>query len=196
MAIGMEGRQYGYLHRGNDNVFIRNIPTQQVGGYGIGIVYIENVNYPFLPGNVVNACTYDYPVRMRAVQNLTNDRLFNNDPTIVDDVLQAARDLVEKDGCRAICSACGFFGNYHKIVAEALDVPVVNSRMGIDTIETGSKYFVGRCGNHGSRASHFALQTCDVLLVLGSRLAPNTTGYNVKDFSKQSNFLLYICHTH
>ena len=73
---------------------------------------------------------------------------------------------------------------------EALDVPVVNSRMGIDTIETGSKYFVGRCGNHGSRASHFALQTCDVLLVLGSRLAPNTTGYNVKDFSKQSRKIL------
>ena len=31
---------------------------------------------------------------------------------------------MEKDGCRAICSACGFFGNYHKIVSEALDVPV------------------------------------------------------------------------
>ena len=129
MAIGMEGRQYGYLHRGNDNVFIRNIPNQQVGGYGIGIVYIENVNYPFLPGNVVNACTYDYPVRMRAVENLTNDRLFNNDPTIVDDILKAARDLVEKDGCRAICSACGFFGNYHKIVSEALDVPVALSSL-------------------------------------------------------------------
>ena len=73
---------------------------------------------------------------------------------------------------------------------EKLDVPVVNSRMGIDTIESDSRYFVGRCGNHGSRASHFALQTCDVLLVLGSRLAPNTTGYNVRDFSKQSHKIL------
>jgi acetolactate synthase-1/2/3 large subunit len=75
-------------------------------------------------------------------------------------------------------------------LAQALDVPVVNSRMGIDTMESSSRYFVGRCGNHGSRASHFALQTCDVLLVLGSRLAPNTTGYNVRDFSKQSHKIL------
>lgn len=65
-------------------------------------------------------------------------------------------------------------------------IPVVNSRMGIDTINSDSRYFVGRAGNHGSRAAHFALQTCDVLLILGSRLAPNTTGYDVSKFSQQS----------
>ena len=65
-------------------------------------------------------------------------------------------------------------------------IPVVNSRMGIDTIDSDSRYFVGRAGNHGSRPAHFALQTCDVLLILGSRLAPNTTGYDVSKFSQQS----------
>lgn len=66
------------------------------------------------------------------------------------------------------------------------DIPVVNSRMGIDSIVSNDRHFVGRCGNHGDRASHFALQTCDVLLILGCRLAPNTTGYDVTKFSRQS----------
>ncbi len=74
-----------------------------------------------------------------------------------------------------------------------MDLPVTNARMGIDTIQTDSPYYVGRCGNHGFRSSHFALQTCDVLLILGSRLAPNTTGYNVPDFAKQARKILVEC---
>lgn len=69
-------------------------------------------------------------------------------------------------------------------------IPVVNSRMGIDTINSDNRYFVGRAGNHGSRPAHFALQTCDVLLILGCRLAPNTTGYDVSKFSQQSYKIL------
>ncbi len=73
---------------------------------------------------------------------------------------------------------------------EQYQIPVANSRMGIDTIESDNQYFVGRAGNHGSRPAHFALQTCDVLLILGSRLAPNTTGYDVGKFSNQSYKIL------
>ena len=125
----LDGRQYGYLNSGNDGCFVRNIPNQQIAGYPVGIVYIENVNYPMMPGNVVNAYTYDFPVRMMAVPNLTNTRLFEGDPTIADDIIQAARHMVEKEGVRAICSACGFFGNYQKVVSEALDVPVAMSSL-------------------------------------------------------------------
>ncbi|MDR1796542.1 MAG: aspartate/glutamate racemase family protein [Clostridiales Family XIII bacterium] len=122
-------REYGYLHQGNDAHFVRGVPRQQVAGFSVGIVYIENIDYTLMPGNVVNACTYDFPVRMRAVENLTNTRLFEADPTIMDDILAAARHMVEKEGVRAICSACGFFGNYHRQVAAALDVPVALSSL-------------------------------------------------------------------
>lgn len=125
----MKGRRYGYLTPENSGGFYQGIQRQQVAGYPIGIVYIENINYPILPGNVVNAYTYDFPVRMKAVRNLTNDRLFNNDPTILDDILEAARSMVEDDGVRAICSACGFFGNYQQQVRQALDVPVAMSSL-------------------------------------------------------------------
>ncbi|MDO4552438.1 MAG: aspartate/glutamate racemase family protein [Bacillota bacterium] len=123
------GIQYGCLHGENDGRFIRTKPWQQMAGYAIGIVYIEHVNYPLLPGNVVNACTYDYPVRLRAVPNLTNQRLFNADPSIARDIIETAKHMVEKEGVRAVCSACGFFGNYHKQVAAALDVPVAMSSL-------------------------------------------------------------------
>ena len=81
---------------------------------------------------------------------------------------------------------------FRKLLPE-LDVPVTNARMGIDTIQTDSPWYVGRCGNHGFRSAHFALQSCDVLLILGSRLAPNTTGYNVGDFAKQARKILVEC---
>ena len=129
MSRYLEGRRYGFLTPENSGDFYKGIQHQQVAGYPVGIVYIEQVNYPLLPGNVVNACTYDFPVRMKAVPNLTNDRLFNNDPTIVDDIIEAARSMVEKDGVRAVCSACGFFGNYQQQVRRALDVPVAMSSL-------------------------------------------------------------------
>lgn len=129
MSKYLEGRRYGYLTPENNGDFYKGIQHQQVAGYPVGIVYIEHVNYPLLPGNVVNACTYDFPVRMKAVRNLTNDRLFNNDPTIVEDIIAAAKSMVEEDGVRAICSACGFFGNYQQQVRQALDVPVAMSSL-------------------------------------------------------------------
>lgn len=37
--------------------------------------------------------------------------------------------MIEKEGVRAISSACGFFGNFHKQVAAAVDVPVALSSL-------------------------------------------------------------------
>ena len=62
-------------------------------------------------------------------------------------------------------------------VVERLDIPVVTSRGGIDVIHTVHPLFIGRPGSYGDRASHFAIQECDVLLILGSRLSVSTIGY-------------------
>lgn len=129
MTKHLENRRYGLITPENGDTLIRTMDHQQISGYSVGIVYIENVNYPLIPGNVVNAYTYDFPVRMMPVKNLTNDRLFNADPSIKDDIIDAARQMVENEGVRCICSACGFFGNYHKDVAAAIDVPVAMSSL-------------------------------------------------------------------
>ena len=45
----------------------------------------------------------------------------------------------------------------------------------------------GRPGNLGSRPAHFAIQTADVILVLGSRLSLNTTGHTPTDFAPKTD---------
>jgi len=125
----IKDRQLGFLHAGNDNVIVNMRDHQQISGYSVGVIYIEDVWYPMLPGNVVNACTYDFPVRMRAVPGLDIDRLFRADPTIAEDIIALGRHMHEKEGVRALCSACGFFGNFQKQVAEALDFPVAMSSL-------------------------------------------------------------------
>lgn len=165
MGKYMEGRRYGYLRPENDGGFYKGIQWQQVAGYSVGIVYIENVNYPLMPGNVVNAYTYDFPVRMKAVPNLTNDRLFNNDVTIADDIIATARSMVENDGVRAICSACGFFGNFQKQVREALDVPVAMSSLVQlpliqNLIKPGQK--IGIITANGGSMTEELLESCGV----------------------------------
>lgn len=57
------------------------------------------------------------------------------------------------------------------------NIPVVLSRGGIDVVSSDSKYYVGRPGAYGDRASHYAIQNCDMLLILGSRLSVSTIGY-------------------
>lgn len=64
-----------------------------------------------------------------------------------------------------------------KKLCNKYNVPVVLSRGGLDVVSSDSQYFVGRPGAYGDRASHFAIQACDFLLILGSRLSVSTIGY-------------------
>ena len=186
MGKYMKGRRYGYLTSENDGGYYKGIQWQQVAGYSVGIVYIEHVNYPLMPGNVVNAYTYDFPVRMKAVPNLTNDRLFHNDVTIVDDIIAAAKSMVEKDGVRAICSACGFFGNFQKQVGEALDVPVAMSSlvqlpMIQNLIKPGQK--IGIITANGDSMTKELLESCGVT---------KTDNLIVKDALKTEEFATVV----
>ena len=101
---------------------------------------------------------------------------------VIEKLVSAKRPLILAGQGIRLSNSVDLFRSF----VEKNQIPVVNSRMGIDSIETDSRYFVGRAGNHGSRSAHFALQTCDFLLILGSRMAPNTTGYDVGKFSQQS----------
>jgi acetolactate synthase-1/2/3 large subunit len=49
--------------------------------------------------------------------------------------------------------------------------------MGIGNILSSDPLFAGRPGAYGDRASHFAVQQCDLLFILGCRLSVSTVGY-------------------
>lgn len=96
-------------------------------GEVIGILLLD-CTAPFIPGDVGNASTYDYPVRYKLVEGLTFDRLYNKDETALDIIIKAAREL-EKAGVKAITADCGFFALFQKEIAEAVDIPVFLSSL-------------------------------------------------------------------
>lgn len=69
---------------------------------------------------------------------------------------------------------------------EALAVPVVTAWNAHDVLADDNPYFCGRPGTVGTRGGNFAVQNCDLLLVLGSRLNIRLISYNYRDFAKDA----------
>lgn len=103
------------------------MPQQSIAGHAIGIVVLETW-YPLLPGNVANATTFNFPVRYKILREATVERILSADPSLADMIIQAGREF-EQEGIRAMVGACGYFANYQKEVAAALNIPVFLSSL-------------------------------------------------------------------
>ena len=86
-----------------------------------------DLKYPKLPGNVVNATTFDFPVLYKKVE-FDIELLFEGAPELEMVVVEAAKEL-EAEGVRAIVGACGYFAHFQKQVADAVNVPVFLSSL-------------------------------------------------------------------
>jgi hypothetical protein len=96
-------------------------------GHAVGILLLD-YRGPFIPGDVGNATTYDYPVLFKLVKGLTLDRVLAGDPKAEADIVEAAQEL-ERFGVRGISSDCGFLVQYQRAVANAVKVPVFMSSL-------------------------------------------------------------------
>lgn len=96
-------------------------------GHAIGILMLE-YRAPFIPGDVGNASTYDYPVLFRTVPGLSLDRALRGDPDQAQRVIEAAAEL-QRFGVRGVSSDCGFLIAYQDAVRTALEVPVFLSSL-------------------------------------------------------------------
>lgn len=113
------------------------VEPHYTAGHVIGIIAVDLV-YPKMPGNVVNASTYDYPVLFHKV-SFEIEQLFAGDESIKHLVIDAARTL-EAEGVRAIVGACGYFAHFQQEVAAAVSVPVfLSSLLQLPLIKTGLK---------------------------------------------------------
>ncbi len=102
-------------------------PGQVSYGEAIGILLLDSCA-PFIPGDVANASTFSFPVRFQRVPGLSVERIFNHDLTLLDDVIEAAREL-KKNGVRAISGDCGFMALYQHELAERVGLPVFMSSL-------------------------------------------------------------------
>lgn len=67
-----------------------------------------------------------------------------------------------------------------------LNIPFVVSWGGFDSVPHDHPLFVGDIGVYGSRGGNLAIQNCDLLLSIGSRLDTRQTGGDLKTFSRES----------
>jgi acetolactate synthase-1/2/3 large subunit len=68
-----------------------------------------------------------------------------------------------------------------------LDIPTVATWCAADLVPSDVPTFVGRPGNVAARGANFALQNCDFLLVLGSRLDMAITGYAPQNLAREAH---------
>lgn len=131
-------RHYGYIGKNDDDFTVVQKDGQIMSGYPIGVMLL-NVKYPIVPGNVANACTFDFPVRYAKVLTVDSPRIHTVDPTIIEDLVAVGREL-EQDGVRAIICSCGYFGHWQKQLTERLNVPIYASSLTqLPMIKTGLK---------------------------------------------------------
>lgn len=99
-------------------------------GYGISIgILMLDCNIPFVPGDVGNASTYDFPVQYLLVPGATGDAVVTRqDPALTPKFVEGAQQLVGQ-GVRAITGDCAYMGAYQAAVAESVEVPVFMSSL-------------------------------------------------------------------
>lgn len=67
---------------------------------------------------------------------------------------------------------------------DRLQVPVLQTWNALDLIPSDHPLYVGRPGSYGQRGANFAIQNCDLLLSVGSRLSVPQVGYEYAEFAR------------
>ncbi|OCA80761.1 aspartate/glutamate racemase family protein [Bacillus sp. FJAT-27986] len=130
---------YGYIGPGTNPGQLVQKKGRYITGFSVGILYLDEDSYPVIPGNVANYSTFPFPVHYKLVPGCTGQRLLNNDRTLEKGIIDAAMQL-QSEGAKVISSACGFFGNFHKQIANALEIPVyLSSLVQLSMIQVGLK---------------------------------------------------------
>lgn len=75
-------------------------------------------------------------------------------------------------------------------LAERLNVPVLTTWNGIDIIWDNHPLYMGRPGGIGQRAANFIVQSCDLLITFGTRLASLQTGFNYDDYARKAKLVM------
>ena len=107
---------------------------------------------------------------------------FNNNDTISKMISEAKRPLV--------VYGAGIRHSKSENLIKKLKLPFVTSWAAKDLFSHDDKFNMGCLGVYGSRAANFAVQNCDHLIILGSRLDTRQTGGCLEKFSKYSKKIM------
>lgn len=74
-------------------------------------------------------------------------------------------------------------------LVEKLNIPVVTTLNGFDTIPDNNKNFIARIGTVANRAGNFVLQNADLVISIGSRNNIRQVSYNWENFAKNAKLV-------
>lgn len=77
---------------------------------------------------------------------------------------------------------------FHKKIVHK--IPFILSWSSIDLVSHDEDLYFGMPGIYGQRAANHIVQMCDLLIVLGSRLALPQTGYNTENYAKNAKIVV------
>jgi len=120
------------------NTEIQMLKGQAVAGCAIGILVLD-LWYPYMPGNVANASTYNFPVLFKILKGTTVPQILNAEPSLLNMIVEGGKEL-EQQGVRAIVGACGYFGHFQGEASKRLSVPTyLSSVLQVPVIMRGLK---------------------------------------------------------
>jgi len=97
-------------------------------GEAIGIITLDTT-FPRIPGDIGNASTFDFPVKLRTVKGASIDRVVKQgDRTLLEPFVDTAKRL-EKEGVRAVTTTCGFLALFQDEIAASVRIPVFTSSL-------------------------------------------------------------------
>ena len=97
-------------------------------------------------------------------------------PSIQGNKLQIKRAVaaIEKSKKPLICAGGGIFTagavNLLREFMQVTDIPVVNTMMGMSSVPADDPLFYGMIGMHGVKSANYAINNCDLLILLGARV--------------------------
>lgn len=131
------------------------------------------------------------PSQLRPYRQATNNTLQR--PSIKDSVTELLTQLQKSHRpLLYIGSGIRSSGCEQRLIhfAETYGIPIVTAWNNNDLVWDSHPLYIGRPGTVGNRAGNFAVQCCDVLLVLGCRLNIRLISYNWQAFADQA----WFCH--
>ncbi|NIB38046.1 aspartate/glutamate racemase family protein [Pseudomaricurvus alkylphenolicus] len=108
-------------------VFKQKIHRPTAYGYCVGVMDFP-WKVPYIPGDVTNASTYDYPVLIKTYTGVDLTRVVTGDRSEKDGVLEAVKDM-NRQGVKGITGDCGFLLNYLDEATREVDIPLFMSSL-------------------------------------------------------------------
>ena len=117
---------------------------------------------------------------------LTGEKLRNEADRIATLIKKSQRPVLYAGNGIRLSGAVDVFNEFVK----KIKIPVVTCWDSVDIIETESPYYCGRGGTMGNRAGNFAVQNCDLLICIGTRLNIYQVGYNKQTWARAATVIV------